>query len=491
MSAMPPSAQTVRRWLRHRRYGVPPAMIDAATERRLAGDWRRACAAAHVTPDIDLRAVEWEHGREVAAAVEDDLRHLAPDLLRWHEPLHGHHSWPAASRPVPMTRLAGGLGILLASGPRSGGRRLFRLRFGGVSPVAPLVDRHLWDVRQAPGLRGLCGPEPVSTDAACPHATGRQREAAAAAGIDATGLAGQGSDDSLASHPLVWSRLVPAARALLHRHSSPGGTVDLGEGWLDLRERPTIVAGPPPRHAPLLQISDWQEPLDAELVRHGLIDPDALHPLVHDALLPGRPQSPPRHGPLVPAVVPVECGGRVHRLAARDGQWHPLDHDLRDLAREEALAALGGPAEGCAGVLLGWRTGSRADSGLLPPPVQDLHDELWQRVAYGDTDGVLRLLGDGFPPAADRGGGTLLHALGSLDHARMLPRLLALGLDVHARTNTGDTPLHAAARSSSDAAADLVEALLRAGADPRAVNHRGQHPADLAGTPEAAAVLRA
>ncbi|MEV4141332.1 hypothetical protein AB0J72_55355 [Dactylosporangium sp. NPDC049742] len=491
MSAMPPSAQTVRTWLRHRRFGVPPAVIEAATERRLTGDWRRACTAAYVTPDIDLRAVEREHGREVAAAVEDDLRHLAPDLLRWHEPLHGHHPWPAASRPVPMTRLAGGLGILLVQGPRSGGRRRFQLRFdGGVSPAAELIDRHLWDVRRASGLRALCGPEPVGTEAVCPHTTGRQREAAAAAGIDAAGLAEPRSDFSLASYPLVWSRLVPAARALLDRRGSRAGAVDLGEGWLDLSEQPTVVAGPPPRNAPLLQVSDWQEPLDAELVRHGLIDPDALHPLVHDALLPGRSRSRQRYGPPVPAVVPVRCGGRVHRLAARDGQWHPLDHDPSDLTREEALAALGGPAEGCADVLLSWRTGRRRDAGL-PPPVQDLHDELWQRVAYGDTDGVLRLLGDGFPPAADRGGVTLLHALGSLDHPRLLPRLLALGLDVNARTIVGETPLHAAARSPSDGAADLVGALLRAGADPRAVNDRGQRPADLASDPAAVALLRA
>jgi hypothetical protein len=31
-----------------RRYGVPPTMIEAASERRSAGDWRGACAAADI-----------------------------------------------------------------------------------------------------------------------------------------------------------------------------------------------------------------------------------------------------------------------------------------------------------------------------------------------------------------------------------------------------------------------------------------------------------
>ncbi|MFG2043980.1 ankyrin repeat domain-containing protein [Dactylosporangium sp. NPDC048998] len=61
-------------------------MIERATQRRLAGDWRGACAAVNVDADFDLRAVRRMHGAEVAERVEDDLRHLAPDLLRWHLP---------------------------------------------------------------------------------------------------------------------------------------------------------------------------------------------------------------------------------------------------------------------------------------------------------------------------------------------------------------------------------------------------------------------
>ena len=52
----------------------------------LVGDWAGACAAARVDVDLDLRAVARAHGSEFAAQVRADLRHLAPDLLRWHLP---------------------------------------------------------------------------------------------------------------------------------------------------------------------------------------------------------------------------------------------------------------------------------------------------------------------------------------------------------------------------------------------------------------------
>lgn len=73
-------------WLRVREFAVPPSMIETATDRRLAGDWSGACAAAGFDPDIDVRALTRRHGRDIASQVLDDLRHLAPDLLRWHLP---------------------------------------------------------------------------------------------------------------------------------------------------------------------------------------------------------------------------------------------------------------------------------------------------------------------------------------------------------------------------------------------------------------------
>src|SRR5690349_19352504 len=73
-------------WLRVREFAVPPIMIKVATGRRLAGDWAGACAAARVDVDLELRAVARLHGAEIASRIRADLRHLAPDLLRWHLP---------------------------------------------------------------------------------------------------------------------------------------------------------------------------------------------------------------------------------------------------------------------------------------------------------------------------------------------------------------------------------------------------------------------
>ncbi|BFO15983.1 hypothetical protein SHKM778_23710 [Streptomyces sp. KM77-8] len=73
-------------WRRIRRYAVPRTMIGSATARRTAGDWRGACAAAGVDIDIDLPEVVEHCGDDVADALEEDLRHLVPDLVRWHLP---------------------------------------------------------------------------------------------------------------------------------------------------------------------------------------------------------------------------------------------------------------------------------------------------------------------------------------------------------------------------------------------------------------------
>jgi hypothetical protein len=45
-----------------RRFGVPAAMIEAATRGHLAGHWRGACAAADVDPVIDPVAVRRRYG---------------------------------------------------------------------------------------------------------------------------------------------------------------------------------------------------------------------------------------------------------------------------------------------------------------------------------------------------------------------------------------------------------------------------------------------
>src|SRR3954468_15532596 len=73
-------------WARVREFAVPPSMIESATARRTVGDWAGACAAARVDVDLNLRAIAHTHGTQLAGQVRDDLRQLAPDLLRWHLP---------------------------------------------------------------------------------------------------------------------------------------------------------------------------------------------------------------------------------------------------------------------------------------------------------------------------------------------------------------------------------------------------------------------
>src|SRR3954454_14643148 len=73
-------------WRRVREFAVPPTMIETSQARRAVGDWGGACAAARVDVDLDLRAVARLHGQELARRIRLDLRHLAPDLLRWHMP---------------------------------------------------------------------------------------------------------------------------------------------------------------------------------------------------------------------------------------------------------------------------------------------------------------------------------------------------------------------------------------------------------------------
>lgn len=175
-------------WLRVRDYAVPPSMIETATARRHAGDWAGACAAAGIDVDLDMRSVARTHGRELATRIRADLRHLAPDLLRWHMP-----------RVAPDGLLRPGLTIVLArydaAGQNDGstvqlvvrtppawadgGQRISLALWDGAhaEPGArrhphPHPDRrfrldlhrHLWDARRTDELRVRSGAGALSAD---------------------------------------------------------------------------------------------------------------------------------------------------------------------------------------------------------------------------------------------------------------------------------------------------------------------------------------
>ncbi|WP_217129007.1 ankyrin repeat domain-containing protein [Streptomyces sp. AC558_RSS880] len=165
-------------WRRVRRYAVPRRMIERATERRTAGDWRGACAAAGVDVDIDLPEVAEHCGDDVAAALADDLRHLVPDLVRWHLPrVLGGRTTLDTDRTVVLARYRP---VRAGEGPRSTpylhlttpamleGPQRITLRFRTVADEksagvfgSPTEDwryaRHLWDARHTAELRERCG----------------------------------------------------------------------------------------------------------------------------------------------------------------------------------------------------------------------------------------------------------------------------------------------------------------------------------------------
>ena len=135
------------RGIEARRHGVPSTMIEAATERRAAGDWRGACAAADIdSSSIPIR-VRRLHGAASAGALLADLRDAGPGSA----PLA-----PAAPGHGPG-RLLEGLFIPLAD---YGGRG-HRLMLAAATPWFALAagerDRAHPDRGPASGGRGARG----------------------------------------------------------------------------------------------------------------------------------------------------------------------------------------------------------------------------------------------------------------------------------------------------------------------------------------------
>nr|WP_241665981.1 hypothetical protein [Prescottella subtropica] len=348
-------------WLRVREFAVPPSMIETATERRLAGDWLGACAAAGFDPDIDLPAVTRRYGGDVAQQLLADLRHLAPDLLRWHLP-----------RVAPDGLLRPGLTVALARyGPpghrkRCGGRDLIHLvartaptwADAGQRIVLTLWDgtestrhthphprpsrryrldlhRHLWDARASGDLRRRCG-------------TGRLPESSALVEAVPEGCA--------------VDRWAAEAHILLDADEAPDGLVRVrcGSRYDLVVERVTDSADPAAlrfvddyprgRRAALPVLPDaatWVLP-DLELLRSGALTVDRLHPLVAAALEPGwSPSVHPRKPDGENRIRLVDCRGGRHRIGLVDGVLTALDHDPAEIRREELLVALGGTPMPC------------------------------------------------------------------------------------------------------------------------------------------------
>ncbi|WDZ83619.1 hypothetical protein [Micromonospora cathayae] len=384
-------------WSHVRRYAVPPSMIESATARRLVGDWAGACAAARVDVDLDLRTVARTHGRDLAARVRDDLRHLAPDLLRWHLP-----------RIAPDGLLRPGLTVALARYPLAapGGvtphlvvrtppawadaaQRISLALWSGTGPGThphPRPDRrfrldlhrHLWDARRAGDLRHRCGADRLDAeavvDADLVDPSGRvaadQRTAALADRGCAVGRWAAEATTLLRAdgpgHGPVVVRLGARERLLLD--VSPDGT----------RLRPAHPSAAPPGTPVLPDAATWLPP-DLELLRRGLLDVERLHPLVAAALAPDRTRTPDAPVP-GPVVTPVVCRGARHRIGVVDGLLTALDHDPAEIRREELLAALTGTPLPC---LRAVDRAYRHPEGLA---------DVRGRLDHGDTAGALAVV---------------------------------------------------------------------------------------------------
>ncbi|RSM76771.1 ankyrin repeat domain-containing protein [Kibdelosporangium aridum] len=481
-------------WVRARRFGVPPSMIELATERRLAGDWRGACAAAQVDVAFDLDEVAERFGVEVAVKLLEDLTVLAPDLVRWHMPrfLEGLDTL-LTRRKVVLASYGDRVGPLLyvRTPDRPGGPQRLRLEVGYIEtaehPVNWATSRYLWDATQSDDLRVRCGggdrapffnadgsraklptSDPGTGDPAARtewltvlQENDQLDDAFAAAGLALDTTYGDVSR-YFKRWPFVLSRLADEVRMLsawdrqvryAYRFNYYNVmVVDVGRGRLSVYGRNHMDAAGLPE---LPHVIAHRLP-DLDLLRTGKITPDHLHPLVRSALFPKLPEREP-----VPRYelnpIRVRCQGVWHLIAPRDGIISG-PHTEQEHRREQALQALGGTASGCFRVRTAW-----AEGGKLPKHLRLLRKEIFGRARHGDTAGVIELLDAGIDiRVRDASKRTLLHHIHLVDHRLLLQRLLDAGLDLEATDQNGRTPLYYAATEGGST--EVVTALVDAGA---------------------------
>jgi hypothetical protein len=510
-------------------------MLERAAQRRLAGDWRGACAAAGLDVEIDLRAVGRVHGAETAERLEADLRHLVPDLLRWHLPRRGDGRLQAMRR-YPLSNLGERHALVARPALWLDRPQRITLRFEDLDEPSTgrrddtfVLLRDRWDSRCTPEALQRCGGVqrlPFFTRA------GERRPEALIGGADPEGLverlvrlddagrpasawAAAGFRLEVLLFDPAWSRerIDPAAfdpsSPTDARNAARGEAVRRSLAWLrpvhttladaarrvradgelfriDLNGRTLVLDGldtPSPRvrlvaSAPYGRADEARR--RAEVAEFGvelarvpriphvlarrppeLTDPAGTHPLVYAALFPDAPPRPLPPPATVRQSVRVHCNGATHEVTIHAPGFH-VPHSPAEVERERALAALGGPRQGCVAAVDGW-----GDPAVrMPRPMRGLRAQLLTLVHLGDGPAVAAALDRGLSPLVrDEHGRTLLHLLPWLLGADLLPRLLAAGLHLDLRDERGETPLHAAVACGTP---DLVRALLAAGADPRA-----------------------
>ncbi|MFH8936369.1 hypothetical protein [Streptomyces griseosporeus] len=443
-------------WLRVRRYAVPPSVIETATARRRTGDWAGACAAAGIDVDLRLRSVAHTHGRDLAARIRADLRHLAPDLLRWHmpriapdgllrpgltvtlaryEPDGGGPPVHLVVRTPPAWADAGQrMSLAVWDGERAGSgacagerghphprpSRRFRLD----------LHRHLWDARRAGELGVRAGGAPTDGPGADGVSGGGGRVPGSVDRVSVGGRTGinwsswDGSwlpDASVDG--LAVERWVDEALLVLRDRGRDAGPVlvRLGAGRrlvLDVGPDGQFVDAVPwasyRGHSALPVLPDAAVRVlpDLELLRAGLLDAGDLHPLVAEALLPGHRAPGTRREPDAPGGPRiVDCRGARHRIGLVDGVLSALDHTPEEIRREDLLVALGGPPLPCLQAI---------DDAHRRP---DCLTGVRERLDHGDLTGALAVVEGLLGPDAVLRGGALRDELETAAQ-----RLVAYGL---------------------------------------------------------------
>jgi hypothetical protein len=448
LSTGPLSCGPLSFWPRVREFAVPPSVIETATARRRAGDWAGACAAAGVDVDLQPRAVARVHGRELAARLREDLRHLAPDLLRWHLPRIAPDGLLRPGLTVSLARYdaAGRDGVsplhLVVRTPPAwadaGQRISLALWDASLAQAADRrhphprpsrrfrldLHRHLWDARRAGELGVRCGAErppgddrsAVSTDTAMATAMDRVTATATDAEAELAGLLPPG-------HHCAVDRWAAEAEILLQAEGRSSGRVCVRLGArkrlvLDVSGGAVVAYGHGGDSSlPVLpDAAIWVLP-DLELLRAGAIDAGRLHPLVASAL---RVEQVPADTPRVPqrAGDPrlVECRGARHRIGLVDGVLAALDHDPAEIRREELLVALGGPALPCLRAI---------DEAHRRP---DCLTGVRERLDHGDVAGALAVVEGLLGPEAVLRNGPLRDALETAARRRIAYGLFRAGL---------------------------------------------------------------
>ncbi|WP_405711188.1 hypothetical protein [Streptomyces sp. NBC_00046] len=427
-------------WARVREFAVPPSIIETATARRHVGDWAGACAAAGVDVDLSPRSVARTHGRELASRLRDDLRHLAPDLLRWHLPRIAPRGLlrpgltvtlarydtegPGGVRPVhlvvrtpPAWADAGQrIGLALWDGPDSG-TEARRHPHHRPNPRFRLdLHRHLWDARRADELRarsGADGPAAGRRDAVpfevlemVPPA----RRCAVDRWADEAGILLRAEGRSAGT---VAVRLGGRHRLLLDLVPERDGP---GPPALRIAAATTATDSGASASPVLPDAATWVLP-DLDLLRTGSIEAGRLHPLVLAALVPDHvpaAATPPADRAGQPRF--VECRGARHRIGLVDGVLAPLDHDPAEIRREELLVALTGTPLPCLQAI---------DEAHRRP---DCLTGVRERLDHGDIAGALAVVEGLLGPGALLRNGELRDELEAAARRRITYGLFRAGL---------------------------------------------------------------